>query len=67
MFGFAGFVFQEWLLFMAGMAIFGFVGTWLGLHVLRTISNKHFHRLFNIVLTLLSVRLLWQAGSSMLN
>jgi len=66
-FGFAGFVFQEWLLFMAGMAIFGFVGTWLGLHVLRTISNKHFHRLFNIVLTLLSVRLLWQAGSSMLN
>ncbi len=65
-FGFAGFVFQEWLLFMAGMALFGFVGTWLGLHVLRNITNKHFHRLFNIVLTLLAARLLWQAGSTML-
>lgn len=66
-FGFAGFIFQEWLLFIAGMAIFGFIGTWLGLHVLRTISNNHFHSMFKIVLTVLSLRLLWQSGSSMLN
>lgn len=65
-FGFAGFVFQDWLLFIAGMALFGFVGTWMGLNVLRNITNRNFLRLFNIVLTLLSIRLLWQAGSTML-
>ncbi|MDI9243637.1 sulfite exporter TauE/SafE family protein [Marinobacter sp. CHS3-4] len=65
-FGFAGFVFHEWLAFMLAMIAFGFAGTWLGLHVLRSISNRHFQRVFNLVLTLLALRLLWQAGQSAL-
>lgn len=65
-FGFAGFVFQEWLVFILGMILFGFIGTWLGLHLLKNLQNQHFQRIFNIVLTLLALRLLWQAGQSML-
>lgn len=65
-FGLAGFVFHEWLVFIVAMIAFGFAGTWLGLHLLRSVSNRHFQRIFNIVLTLLAVRLLWQAGQSAL-
>lgn len=65
-FGLAGFVFHDWLLFMAGMIACGFAGTWLGLHLLRSISNRHFHRVFNLLLTLLALRLIWQAGQSAL-
>jgi len=63
-FGFAGFMFREWVLFILAMIAFGFAGTWLGLHVLRSMSNRHFSRLFNVLLTLLALRLLWQAGSA---
>ena len=65
-FGLAGFVFHEWLVFILGMIVFGFAGTWLGLHLLRNLQNRHFHRIFNMVLTLLALRLLWQAGHSLL-
>lgn len=63
-FGVAGFVFHEWLAFILGMIAFGFAGTWLGLHALRSLSNRHFHRIFNLLLTILALRLLWQAGGS---
>lgn len=63
-FGVAGFVFHEWLVFILGMIAFGFAGTWLGLHALRSISNRYFHRIFNLLLTVLALRLLWQAGGS---
>lgn len=65
-FGLAGFVFQQWLAFILAMIAFGFAGTWLGLHLLRSVSNRHFQRIFNLVLTLLALRLLWQAGQSAL-
>ncbi|WP_225315023.1 sulfite exporter TauE/SafE family protein [Marinobacter confluentis] len=64
-FGLAGFVFHEWLVFILGMILFGFAGTWIGLHLLKNLQNRHFHRIFNIMLTLLALRLLWQAGQSM--
>ncbi|MDX1756258.1 MAG: sulfite exporter TauE/SafE family protein [Marinobacter sp.] len=63
-FGVAGFVFQDWLLFILGMVLFGFAGTWLGLHTLKRLSNRHFHHIFNVVLTLLALRLLWQAAGA---
>lgn len=64
-FGLAGFVFHEWLPFILGMITFGFAGTWVGLHLLKNLQNRHFHRIFNLVLTLLALRLLWQAVQSM--
>ena len=63
-FSIAGFSFPEWVPFIVAMIISGFAGTWLGLHVLRTMSNRWFNQAFNIVLTLLALRLVWQAASS---
>ncbi len=63
-FGLAGFVFYDWLAFIAAMIAFGFVGTWLGLHLLKKLSNQNFLRIFNVLLTLLALRLLWQASLS---
>lgn len=63
-FGVAGFVFQEWLVFILGMIACGFAGTWIGLHMLRTMSNRLFSLAFNILLTALAFRLLWQAASA---
>lgn len=60
-FGFAGFALGQWLPFIAAMIACGFVGTWLGLHVLKRISNQHFQLIFNVLLTVLAVRLIWQA------
>ncbi len=63
-FAVAGFVFSDWLLFILAMIACGFAGTWLGLHLLNSISNRWFSLVFNIVLTLLALRLLWQAALS---
>ena len=60
----AGFVFSEWLLFILAMIACGFAGTWVGLHLLNTMSNRWFSWVFNIALTLLAFRLLWQAAIS---
>ena len=60
-FGLAGFVFREWVGFLAAMIACGFVGTWLGLRLLGRMGNRWFRNLFNILLTLLAARLLWLA------
>ncbi|MGM0768144.1 MAG: sulfite exporter TauE/SafE family protein [Pseudomonadota bacterium] len=64
-FGVTGFVFREWLPFILGMIACGFAGTWIGLHLLRTISNRRFSQAFNLLLTVLALRLLWQAIASL--
>jgi len=61
-FGFAGFVFRDWLAFIAAMIVAGLAGTWIGIHLLRHISDRRFALTLNIVLTLLALRLLWQAA-----
>lgn len=60
-FGAAGFVFKEWLGLILLMVISGTVGTWIGLHVLKRMSNQHFALIFNWLLTLLAIQLIWQA------
>ena len=39
----------------------GFAGTWLGLHLLKSLSNHRFQQGLNLLLTLLAFRLIWQA------
>lgn len=60
-FGFAGFVFADWLLLIGLMIAAGLVGTWLGLHTLGKISDQRFDIAFKVILTILALRLLWQA------
>ncbi|HKM36836.1 MAG TPA: sulfite exporter TauE/SafE family protein [Thiopseudomonas sp.] len=59
----AGFVFQEWLALALAMILAGVVGTKLGLKVLYKTSDQRFAQVFNILLTLLALRLIWQALS----
>jgi uncharacterized protein len=57
----AGFDLVPWMPLLLAMVAGGAFGTWLGLHVLRRMPDRHFKRLFNWLLTLLAVRLIWQA------
>lgn len=63
-FGVTGFVFADWLLFILAMIACGFVGTWIGLRLLNTLDNRWFSKALNIVLTILALRLLWQASAA---
>ncbi|WP_404417578.1 sulfite exporter TauE/SafE family protein [Marinospirillum sp.] len=62
-FGSAGFVFSDWLGLLVLMIAGGALGTWLGLKLLARQTNRNFSRFFNILLTLLALRLIWQAFS----
>lgn len=63
-YGAAGFVFADWLGLIAMMVLAGALGTWLGLRLLRQLSDRRFTLIFNILLTLLAARLIWQAASA---
>ncbi len=62
-FGMAGFVFRDWLGLMLAMVASGFIGTWLGLRLLRRLSEHRFDTLFKWALTLLALRLVWLGAS----
>lgn len=63
-YGAAGFVFAEWLGLILMMILSGAAGTWLGLRLLRRLSDQRFTLIFNVLLTLLAARLIWQAASA---
>lgn len=62
-YGAAGFVFSEWLGLILLMIAAGALGTWAGLHMLSRTSDQRFGMIFNLILTLLALRLIWQAVS----
>lgn len=63
----AGFVFHEWLGLALVMVLAGVLGTKLGLKLLYKTSDQRFAQIFNILLTLLALRLIWQALSTLAN
>jgi uncharacterized membrane protein YfcA len=60
-YGAAGFAFWQWLPLIIAMIGAGTIGTWLGLKVLHTIPAEKFQRSVQIVLSVLSINLMWQA------
>jgi len=62
-YGAAGFAFRDWLGLILLMIGAGALGTWLGLKLLGRFSNARFGLVFNLLLTALALRLLWQALS----
>lgn len=60
-FGVAGFEFMPWLPLLILMIVSGSLGTWVGLKFVKRMSDVYFNRAFNIVLTCLALRLVWQA------
>ena len=65
-FSLVGFAFWQWLPLIIPMILGGMFGTWLGLKMLNKIPSGHFKVIFKTVITLLALRLLWQAGQSLL-
>ncbi|KAA3651021.1 MAG: sulfite exporter TauE/SafE family protein [Proteobacteria bacterium] len=57
----AGFDLTAMLPLIIAMIASGAIGTWIGLHLLKRMQDAHFARLFNLVLTALALRLIWQA------
>lgn len=62
-YGAAGFAFRDWLGLMVLMIASGAIGTWAGLKYLRRATDRRFSQVYNILLTLLALRLAW-AGLS---
>lgn len=60
-YGAAGFIFMDWLGLIVIMILAGALGTWLGLTLLKNLSDQRFDLYFNLLLTLLAVRLIWTA------
>lgn len=57
----AGFDLTAMFPLIIAMIASGAIGTWIGLHLLKRMQDAHFARLFNLVLTALALRLIWQA------
>lgn len=65
-FGIAGFAFMPYVPLVAFMVAAGFLGTLVGKRVLLNQNEDRFGVILNIVLTILALRLLWQAGQDYL-
>jgi hypothetical protein len=61
LYGMAGFAFFDWLGLLGMMIAAGALGTWIGLHLLKRLSNRRFDQVFRLLLTLLAARLVWNA------
>lgn len=59
----AGFALWPWLPLVGLMITTGAIGTWVGVSILKHIPERQFANLFNWILTLLAVRLIWQGLS----
>mgnify|MGYP005710202981 FL=1 len=60
-FGFIGFAYAEYFLLITAMIFSGFIGTLIGKKVLVKLSHKYFKIVLNVVLTLISLNLIWNA------
>ena len=58
-----GFAFADWVPFLIAMVAAGFVGTVLGNRILKRLPDKGFDTVFKGILTLLALRLLWDAAT----
>lgn len=63
-FGLLGFAFGPWLGFLAAMILAGFLGTLGGRLILDRLSDHGFRRVLDVVLILISIRLIWTGLSS---
>src|SRR5262249_5133399 len=64
-FGFIGFAIASFVPLMAAMIATGAVGNWLGEVALHRTTEQRFRLVFQVVLTLLGLRLLWGALSEL--
>ncbi len=65
-FGVLGFDYLPYLPLVAGMIVFGFLGTLVGRRVLHGMGDSCFRLALTILLTFLGLRLLWMSGTAFL-
>ncbi|CAN0533015.1 unnamed protein product [Laminaria digitata] len=63
-FAILGFEFFDYLPLMATMVTAGFLGNWIGFKLLNVMEEELFRKVFQVVLILLSIRLLWSAAEN---
>lgn len=59
-FGALGFAYAQWAPLIGAMIISGVIGTWVGTKMLDNLPEAIFRLGFNIVMTLISLHLIWQ-------
>lgn len=59
-FGTLGFAYAAWAPMLAAMIASGVLGTWVGTRTLDNLPEKHFKLGFKIVMTLVSLHMIWQ-------
>ncbi len=62
-FGLLGFAFAPWLPLIAAMIFTGFLGTYLGVRLLKGLSEHGFRLAFRLILTVLAANLIWNVLS----
>lgn len=65
-FSFIGFSFLQWLPLVATMIAAGALGTWIGLKLLNRLPTQVFRALFKVSISLLAIRLIWDALAALL-
>jgi uncharacterized membrane protein YfcA len=65
-FGFLGFAFGPYIPLLVGLLAFGFAGTYIGKHALNMLPEKAFRVGLKIILTVISLRLLYGAATASL-
>lgn len=65
-FGLLGFTFAPYLPLMVMMILLGIVGTWSGKFILNWMADSLFRHGFNLVLTVLALQLLFEAGTEVI-
>ncbi|MND80564.1 Sulfite exporter TauE/SafE [compost metagenome] len=60
-FGLLGFAYANWAALIAAMIASGVMGTWVGSRLLDNIPDRIFRLSFKVVMTLLSLQIIWNA------
>ncbi|MBS0124188.1 sulfite exporter TauE/SafE family protein [Thetidibacter halocola] len=64
-FGLLGFIFTQWLGFVALLVAAGFAGTVVGRAVLTRIDERRFLAILHVILTVLALRLIWSGAGDL--
>jgi uncharacterized membrane protein YfcA len=64
-FGILGFAFSHWAGFTALLIAAGLAGTYTGRAVLHRLDDRVFHRVLNVLLGLLALRLIWDGATTL--
>ncbi|WP_353311071.1 sulfite exporter TauE/SafE family protein [Shimia sp. NS0008-38b] len=65
MFGVLGFAYGEWAAVIGALIVAGALGTWVGKIVLGRMTDHGFHRVLNVILVLVALRLIWGGISAL--